>query len=89
MYHGRVGPQGALAAGDRVHVRTPGGGGCGKPTTRDPQAVEQDVRLGRYTPEAARSLFAVVPGPAPQFSVDDAATARLRADQPRAPGPRE
>jgi len=49
-----------LAPGDRVRVRTPGGGGYGDPLTRDPQAVAEDVRLERYTPEQARALFGVV-----------------------------
>ena len=38
-----------LAPGDRVRVRTPGGGGYGPPAARDPAAVAEDVRLGRYT----------------------------------------
>lgn len=44
-----------LAPGDRVRVRTPGGGGYGDPARRDPARVDEDVRLGRYSaPEAAR-----------------------------------
>lgn len=46
-----------LQAGDRVRVRTPGGGGYGDPAERDPAAVSEDVRLGRYTAEAAKILF--------------------------------
>ena len=46
-----------LGPGDRVRVRTPGGGGYGDPARRDPAAVAEDVRLGRYTAEAARRLF--------------------------------
>ncbi|MEY2957429.1 MAG: hypothetical protein RL123_2157, partial [Pseudomonadota bacterium] len=46
-----------LAPGDRVRVRTPGGGGYGPAAERDPEAVAEDVRLGRYGPEAARRLF--------------------------------
>ncbi|MEI4485794.1 hydantoinase B/oxoprolinase family protein [Frigidibacter sp. MR17.14] len=46
-----------LAAGDRVHVRTPGGGGYGDPQARDPALVAEDVRLGRYSAEEARALF--------------------------------
>ncbi len=49
-----------LGPGDRVRVKTPGGGGYGDPFTRDPQAVAQDVMLGRYTPEQAEALFGVV-----------------------------
>ncbi len=36
-----------LAPGDRVRVRTPGGGGYGLATARDQAAVDEDVRLGR------------------------------------------
>ena len=49
-----------LKPGDRVRVGTPGGGGYGDPFTRDPIAVAEDVRLGRYTSEEARALFGVV-----------------------------
>ena len=37
-----------LAPGDRVRVRTPGGGGYGPANKRDPALVAQDLRLGRY-----------------------------------------
>ncbi|MEC3861254.1 hydantoinase B/oxoprolinase family protein [Mesobacterium sp. TK19101] len=47
----------ALTAGDRVHVRTPGGGGYGAPDQRDPALVAEDVRLGRYSADQARALF--------------------------------
>ena len=47
----------ALQPGDRVRVRTPGGGGYGDPAARDPDLIAEDVRLGRYTPEQARTLF--------------------------------
>jgi N-methylhydantoinase B len=46
-----------LGAGDRVRVRTPGGGGYGDPALRDPAAVAEDVRLGRYTAAEAEALF--------------------------------
>ena len=46
-----------LSPGDRVRVRTPGGGGYGDPARRDPAAVAEDVRLGRYTPEQAFALW--------------------------------
>ena len=66
-----------LSAGDRVHVRTPGGGGYGDPLTRPPQAVCEDVRLGRYTPDQARELFGVaLTGTPPE--IDATETARLR-----------
>jgi N-methylhydantoinase B len=46
-----------LAPGDRVRVRTPGGGGYGNPHDRDRAAIAEDVRLGRYTAAQARALF--------------------------------
>ena len=46
-----------LAPGDRVRVRTPGGGGYGDPGKRDPALVSEDVRLGRYTADEAKALF--------------------------------
>jgi N-methylhydantoinase B len=49
-----------LKPGDRVRVGTPGGGGYGDPHERDPAAVAEDVRLGRYTAEQAKMLFGVV-----------------------------
>jgi N-methylhydantoinase B len=49
-----------LSPGDRVHVRTPGGGGYGSPFERPVDMVAEDVRLGRYSPEDARTRFGVV-----------------------------
>ena len=46
-----------LKPGDRVRVRTPGGGGYGDPALRDPTLVDEDVRLGRYSEDEARRLF--------------------------------
>ena len=46
-----------LKPGDRVRVRTPGGGGYGDPRKRRREAVEEDVRLGRYSEDQARTLF--------------------------------
>lgn len=66
-----------LAPGDRVHVRTPGGGGYGDPLTRDPLAVAEDVRLERYTVDEAHRLFGVVLTPG-GIAVDAEATERLR-----------
>ena len=39
--------------GDRVLLVTPGGGGYGDPKDRDPARVEEDLREGYVTPEAA------------------------------------
>lgn len=46
-----------LSPGDRVRVRTPGGGGYGNPADRDPSLIAEDIRLGRYTPEQAATLW--------------------------------
>lgn len=46
-----------LAPGDRVRVRTPGGGGYGDPAQRDPALVAEDIRLGRYSAEQAGRLW--------------------------------
>ncbi|PTW59039.1 N-methylhydantoinase B [Breoghania corrubedonensis] len=71
-----------LKPGDRVRVGTPGGGGYGDPLERDPEAVAQDVRLGRYTVGEARDLFAVVL--LPDGTVSVAPTAGLREQASRA-----
>ncbi|VAV87786.1 N-methylhydantoinase B [hydrothermal vent metagenome] len=49
-----------LLPGDRVQVKTPGGGGYGDPFKRDPQAVADDVALERYTSGQARDFFGVI-----------------------------
>ncbi|WP_299847176.1 hydantoinase B/oxoprolinase family protein [uncultured Roseovarius sp.] len=49
-----------LSPGDRVRVKTPGGGGYGDPFTRVPEAVAHDVALERYTSDQARDFFGVV-----------------------------
>ncbi|MBN9029575.1 MAG: hydantoinase B/oxoprolinase family protein [Rhizobiales bacterium] len=66
-----------LKQGDRVRVETPGGGGYGDPLARDPQAVAEDVRLGRYSRAAAQAMFGVVLDAA--GGVDAAGTASIRA----------
>ena len=48
-----------LKAGDRVQVKTPGGGGYGDPKERDPALVRHDVAMGYYTEEQARERFGV------------------------------
>jgi len=42
-----------LSQGERIRLETPGGGGYGNPTDRNPTAVAEDVRLGYITSEAA------------------------------------
>lgn len=46
-----------LAAGESVRLETPGGGGFGAPTERDPAALAADLADGRLTREAARELY--------------------------------
>jgi 5-oxoprolinase (ATP-hydrolysing)/N-methylhydantoinase B len=46
-----------FAPGDRILLLTPGGGGYGQPAERDRALVEEDVRAGFVTPEAAARLY--------------------------------
>ena len=46
-----------LKAGDRVEVMTPGGGGYGPASLRDPALVARDVARGYYTADEAARLF--------------------------------
>lgn len=46
-----------LGPGDRVRVRTPGGGGYGPAPARDPALIDEDVALGRYTADQAARLW--------------------------------
>ncbi len=48
-----------LAEGDTVTHYTPGGGGYGDPFTRDPAAVQHDVRAGFVSLEAAEKAYGV------------------------------
>jgi len=70
----------AMAAGDHVLVRTPGGGGYGDPFEREPEAVLKDVLLERYTRDQARDLFGVAISGDPG-EIDVGETARLRQVQ--------
>ena len=72
-----------LESGETMVSITPGGGGYGPPTERDPQRVRHDVLEGWVTRERARDVYGVVLDP--QGSVDPFATQRLRegADPPQ------
>lgn len=91
-----------LEPGQGVSLNQPGGGGYGPPRERDPERVRQDVILGYVTPEAAARDYGVVvrfTGSAgenvrlpEQWVIDEAATAKLRAElgegrEPRAQSP--
>ena len=63
----------------RLTISSAGGGGYGKPHTRNAERVRDDVRDGLVSVQAARESYCVVLGPAPDFPVDIEATAALRA----------
>jgi N-methylhydantoinase B len=64
--------------GDAFRVRSGGGGGYGKPWERAVAAVQRDVRQGYVSVSAAAELYGVIIDPE-SFAVDDAATAKKRA----------
>jgi N-methylhydantoinase B len=47
----------SIRKGDRVRLRTPGGGGFGDPKARPPELVAEDIREGYVSEEAARELY--------------------------------
>jgi N-methylhydantoinase B len=52
-----------LRAGDIFRLDTPGGGGYGDPSRRDPERVLADVREGSVSPEAAEREYGVTVKP--------------------------
>ncbi|HEV7185333.1 MAG: hydantoinase B/oxoprolinase family protein [Actinomycetales bacterium] len=64
-----------MARGERVVSMAPGGGGYGDPLHRDVDAVLDDLREGRVTPESAREVYGVIVSGG---LVDEAATAAAR-----------
>ncbi|MCZ6557305.1 MAG: hydantoinase B/oxoprolinase family protein [SAR324 cluster bacterium] len=60
-----------------LSVQTPGGGGCGDPTTRKPEQVAADVAEGRISLRRAQDVYRVAVDP-DTLELDAAATARLR-----------
>ncbi len=73
-----------LAPGDRVWVRTPGGGGYGDPLQRPVDAVREDVRLERYSLAEARDLYGVVLIKKDNvLCVDEEETVKLRREMKR------
>lgn len=69
-------PNKAMAAGDRIVMTGPCGGGYGDPFRRDPAQVIEDIRDGYLTIDQARSDYGVVVSD--RLDLDDAATATLR-----------
>ncbi len=65
-----------LRAGDRVRIDSPGGGGYGEPSERDPEAVRRDVALGYVSAGSARDDYLVALDAT--GAVDVEATATLR-----------
>ena len=65
-----------LQRGDVVRIISPGGGGYGEPTKREPALVLADVLNGFVTKQEARDTYSVVVA---DGAVDKAATAKLRA----------
>jgi N-methylhydantoinase B len=52
-----------LAPGDAFTLRAGGGGGFGSPLERPIERVEEDVRQGYVSPQAARDAYGVVLDP--------------------------
>jgi len=67
-----------VAAGDRLHFITWGGGGWGDPLLRDPALVEKEVREGLVTTTGARA-YGVVIGDA---DATEALRSEMRATRP-------
>jgi N-methylhydantoinase B len=49
-----------VTAGARLIKETPGGGGMGDVTRRDPERVRQDLEAGLISAEAARQVYGLV-----------------------------
>ncbi len=77
-----------LTHGDRVMIRTPGGGGYGAPWERDVELVRQDVEEEFVSVAAAKADYGVVMMESGDgFSVDEQATVRRQAEMAKAAGP--
>ena len=74
--------------GDVVRWVLPGGGGWGDPLERDPERVLRDVRNELVSPAAAERDYGVVVDTG-RWTVDEAATVRLRAGRRAAQAGRE
>jgi N-methylhydantoinase B len=68
--------------GDQILLRSPGGGGYGPPSERDPEMVRHDVEQGFVSPDEAREVYRVALRTLAgrmRFEVDRTETARRRA----------
>jgi len=77
-----------LKAGDAFRIRSGGGGGYGSPLERPAAKLQEDVRQGYVSLQAARELYGVVID-AETNEVDVAATEKLRAARRGGDGKRE
>ncbi|WP_209006371.1 hydantoinase B/oxoprolinase family protein [Stappia sp. 28M-7] len=66
-----------IARGQRLRLETPGGGGYGAPSARDPQAVARDVAQGYVTRDSAQADYRVALNE--DGSIDAARTQSLRS----------
>jgi N-methylhydantoinase B len=66
--------------GERLVAQTSGGGGYGRPETREPELVLADVREGWISAERARTTYRVH---VEHDAIDHDETARLRASRAR------
>ncbi|PKU22497.1 hydantoinase B/oxoprolinase family protein [Telmatospirillum siberiense] len=49
-----------IPAGDRLLIRSPGGGGLGEPKERNRDAVREDLREGLISPDAAKDIYGLM-----------------------------
>jgi N-methylhydantoinase B len=69
-----------LHLGDRVMIVSPGGGGYGPPSERDPVLVVEDARERLYSEAVARDVYRVaLKTERGRITVDETATRKLRA----------
>ena len=69
-----------LTHGDQVRIRTPGGGGFGRPWERDVELVRRDVEEQFVSIAAARTDYGVaISESGDDILIDEAATAALRS----------
>ena len=72
----------SLKTGDAFRLRSGGGGGYGSPLERPVEDVQEDVRQGYVSIEAAAGLYGVVLDPG-TLAIDATATERRRAEMRR------